>query len=226
MYVPISFVEDGTDPEFIGQVRVELAVLQKNRHALNQIWGAATHRFHPHPPIAEAELAALEAEHGIRLPADYRAYLAQVGDGGAGPWQGLLPVREAIRQSLENSPGGLTDPFPHGTYRDPEGRQRWFQFRDPQKRGYRAVPLDEGLSPAFVAGSLVIAHGKPRGGVAQCYRLVLAGPERGRVWWDDRTRIGAMGPCESASWNLPQAGFREWMLRWLQDCRIAQQFGL
>lgn len=227
MYVPISTMEDGSDPEFLDRVRRELAELQRNRHALNQIWRAAAHRFQPNPPIAEEELAALEAEHGIQLPADYRAYLTQVGDGGAGPWQGLLPIREAIRQSLEGSPAGLTETFRHGrTYPLPDAGYRWFQFRDPEKRGYVPFPPDEALSPAFVAGSLLIAHGKPKGGVAQRYRLVLTGPERGRVWWDDRVRIGAMGPCETASRNLWKVGFREWMLMWLEDSRIGQQFGL
>lgn len=227
MYVPISYMEDGSDPGFLDRARRELAVLQKNRHALNQIWGAAVHRFHPHPPIAEAELAALEAEHEIRLPADYRAYLTQVGDGGAGPWQGLLPVREAIRQSLQNSPGGLTKTFRHGrVYHFPGDACRWFQFRDPQKHAYVPFPPDEAMSPAFVAGSLVIAHGKPKGGLAQCYRLVLTGAERGRVWWDDRARIGALGPCAKGSPHIPGAGFREWMLLWLEDSRIGQQFGM
>ena len=227
MYVPISYMEDGSDHGFLDRVRRELAALQKNRHALNQIWGAAVHRFQPDPPIAETELAALEAEHGIRLPADYRAYLTQVGDGGAGPWQGLLPIREAIRQSLESSPGGLTETFRHGrVYHFPGDACRWFQFRDPQKHAYVPFPPDEAMSPSFVAGSLVIAHGKPKGGLAQCYRLVLTGPERGRVWWDDRARIGALGPCAKGSLNLAGAGFREWMLLWLEDSRIGQQFGM
>jgi hypothetical protein len=227
MYVPVSYMEDGSDPGFLDRARRELAALQANRHALNQIWGAAVHRFHPDPPIAEAELAALEAEHGIQLPADYRAYLTQVGDGGAGPWQGLLPIHEAIRQSLESSPGGLTDTFRHGrVYRFPGDACRWFQFRDPRKHAYVPFPPDEALSPSFVAGSLIIAHGKPKGGLPQCYRLVLTGPERGRVWWDDRARIGALGPCAKGSPHIPGAGFREWMLLWLADCRIGQQFGM
>lgn len=227
MYVPISTLPDGSDPGFLDRVLRELAELQESRHALNQIWGAAGHRFLPNPPIPEEELAALEAEHGIQLPADYRAYLTQIGDGGAGPWQGLLPIREAIRQSLEGSPGGLTDEFRHGgTHQLPDAGYRWFQFRDPEKRAYVPFQPDEALSPAFVAGSLIIAHGKPRGGVSQCYRLVLTGPERGRVWWDDRVRIGGMGPCETASRDLWKAGFREWMLMWLEDSRIGQQFGL
>lgn len=227
MYEPISYREDGSDPGFLDRVRRELAELQENRHALGQIWGAGVHRFHPGPLIAEEELAALEARHGIRLPADYRAYLTQVGDGGAGPWQGLLPIREAIRQSLENAPGGLTETFRHGRwYRYPGASYRWFQFRHPQKRAYVPFPADEALSPSFVAGSLLIAHGKPKGGVAACYRLVLTGPERGRVWWDDRIRIGAMGPCGTGSPDIDGAGFREWMLLWLEDSRIGQQFGL
>lgn len=226
-YFDIEFMEDGSDPAFVDRVRRELAELRANRSARPHARGAAALRLDPHPPIPEAELAALEAGHGIRLPADYRAFLTQVGDGGAGPWQGLLPVREAIRQSLENSPGGLTDTFRHGrTYRLPDGVYRWFQFREPEKRAYVPFDGEEAGSPAFVAGSLVIAHGRPKGGTARCYRLVLTGPERARVWWDDRARIGALGPCEAYSVHLRQVGFREWMLAWLEDCRIGVRFGM
>ena len=55
-------------------------------------FGAASHRWRRRPPVARERLAAIEAEAGVTLPVDYAAYVTGVGDGGAGPYHGLVPV--------------------------------------------------------------------------------------------------------------------------------------
>jgi hypothetical protein len=210
-------------------VRCELAALQRDPHALNQVWGASIHGFCPNPPLSRESVTEYENLHGFALPDDYRVYLTEVGNGGAGPWQGLLPLEEAVRNSiLPEVPDCLTRDFiPAAIHTGgAPGSDRWFQFRDPNGRGYVRIEPAEGASNRFLCGSLVIAYGRPRGGTAMQYRLVLTGSERGRVWRDDRNRSGSIGPCESASRGLRDVGFREWMLAWLEDCRLAQQFGL
>ena len=52
-------------------------------------WGHA-HLFNPVLP--PEELAAWEELVGVTLPEDYRAYLTQLGNGGAGPAYGLFPL--------------------------------------------------------------------------------------------------------------------------------------
>jgi len=219
---------DASQSEFLEQARQKLTDLQHNEHAQNQIWGASVHRFRVNPPVPEEEVARLEKEHDIELPSDYRSYLIEIGDGGAGPWQGLLPIREAIAESLMECPRCLAQPFLHGTpHIDPDGKQRkWFQFRQPDRRGYVPLPIDEAMRPEFMAGSLIIAHGRPKGGAHILYRLVLNGLERGRVWRDDRARSGTVAPSDSPSWRVHDPQFREWMLAWLDQCVIGHQFGL
>jgi hypothetical protein len=54
-----------------------------------RLFGSDSHRYLVGPKLSGAELASFEAEHGIVLPADYRAYLRFVGDesvkSGTGP---------------------------------------------------------------------------------------------------------------------------------------------
>lgn len=221
-------MNDISEREFAAEMSRKLVALERNTHALNHIWGATAHRFRANPAIPKQDLADLENEFGVALPSDYRSYLVRVGDGGAGPWQGLLPIRDAIAESVRDCPECLNRPFPHGIPRlDADGVKRtWFQFRDPNGRGYVPVPLETAMSPNFMAGSLIIARGKPDRRAPTLYRLVLNGPERGRVWRDQRERSGGVGPCESASWRIHDPTFRDWMLAWMEQCEIGHQFGL
>lgn len=42
--------------------------------------------------MSEPDLSAFESCHRVRLPTDYRYFLARVGNGGAGPFYGLEPL--------------------------------------------------------------------------------------------------------------------------------------
>jgi hypothetical protein len=80
--------------------------------------GAGEHRYRHAPRIPAAWLEWCERRYGIRLPEQYRRYIGEVGNGGAGPWYGLqrfgfLPSEEAAPQA-----------FFADTYR--ETRSEWF----------------------------------------------------------------------------------------------------
>jgi hypothetical protein len=72
-------------------IRGRLAWFADNDSAAT-IFGALQHRWKVEPVLSEDALAAFEAEHGVTLPAGYRAFVAHVGNGGAGPYYGLSPL--------------------------------------------------------------------------------------------------------------------------------------
>lgn len=59
-------------------------------------FGVSGHRYELLPPISERKLCGLEAQFGIRLPEDYRQFVLNVGNGGAGPSYGLYSVEGAL----------------------------------------------------------------------------------------------------------------------------------
>jgi hypothetical protein len=63
-------------------------------------FGAASHRYELRPPLSELRIAELEAAAGVRLPDDYRDFLLEVGDGGAGPYYGLVPFDQAEQRAM------------------------------------------------------------------------------------------------------------------------------
>jgi hypothetical protein len=69
------------------------------------VTGAREHCYRHAPRIADAWLEWCERKYGTRLPDQYRRYIREVGNGGAGPWYGLqrfgfLPSEEAAPQAF------------------------------------------------------------------------------------------------------------------------------
>ncbi|MFE0350507.1 SMI1/KNR4 family protein [Streptomyces griseoluteus] len=93
------------------------------REGAMERFGADTHRHHVRPSPPEPEIRAFETTHGIELPPQYRSFVAEVGDGPAGPAHGPLalitPRPEADdgravddEWARDRLPGRLTSPFP------------------------------------------------------------------------------------------------------------------
>ncbi|APU15832.1 MULTISPECIES: SMI1/KNR4 family protein [Actinoalloteichus] len=161
--------------------------------SLLKSFGAAKHEFTLNPPLPESAIVGFEAEHGVTLPADYRRFLLELGDGGAGPSYGLLRLSAAYTEPFDY-PGALTEPsaFVPGTE---YSTGWWDDFPGPDDR--RPDPLQGTLS--------VVHHG-----CSDFTQLVVTGPGRGRlvnVNWD-----GAVPP-----YVLEDLDFLSWYERWLDE---------
>ncbi|GAA5607950.1 SMI1/KNR4 family protein [Streptomyces griseus] len=55
-------------------------------------FGEEQHEFRLGPKLAEARVAAFEAEHDIDLPDAYRQFLTHIGGSGAAPFYGLIQL--------------------------------------------------------------------------------------------------------------------------------------
>lgn len=47
-------------------------------------------------PLGPAEIKRLEAEHGVELPEDHRRFLAEVANGGLGPFGGMMSLEQGL----------------------------------------------------------------------------------------------------------------------------------
>jgi hypothetical protein len=82
----------------------------------NSRFGAAAHRYELNQPLAEPQVAAFEAQHGVTLPQAYRTFLLDVGDGGAGPFYGIFRLDRSDlpdRDDEDRLPGFLAGEFLH-----------------------------------------------------------------------------------------------------------------
>jgi len=61
---------------------------------LLEVFNASRHKFKFNAPLSEEELRAYEKQYDLTIPKAYREFLITIGDGGMGPFYGLLPLRD------------------------------------------------------------------------------------------------------------------------------------
>ncbi|MFJ9854431.1 SMI1/KNR4 family protein [Streptomyces sp. NPDC101150] len=193
------------------------------------VFGSMGHRFLLDEPLTLEKVADLEAQVGVVLPEEYREFLLQVGAGGAGPSYGVFPVRRVQGRWRWEGDGAdladlsrLAEPFPQQGP-DPEQVSRLLEERPEEEDFEEIEDFDEAIeawderwepvmfSPDRTVGAVVISHI----GCAARRWLILSGPERGRIWSDNRVDDEDLAPL------LDERGepmtFTRWYLAWLDE---------
>lgn len=193
-----------------------------------KVFGSLGHRFSLDERLTSSDVAHLEAQIGAALPEDYRAFLLQVGAGGAGPAYGVFPVRLIQGRWRWEGDGGdlanlsrLAEPFPcHGP--DPEQVSALLMERPEEENFEEIEDFDDAIeawdgrwepvmfSPDRTVGAVVISTI----GCAARQWLIISGPERGRIWSDDRADDVDLAPLLDES-GEPMT-FTSWYLAWLE----------
>jgi len=194
--------------------------LRRLARAMPKVFGADEHGFKVNLPLSEAEVAAFEAKHRIRLPGDYRQFITQIGNGGAGPYYGVSPLGYMDGTSGALVPwdkpytivSHLAVEFPHReAWNDFTGRPA-DELADQNEEEYeRQMAAFEGryFAPTVMNGAFPICHI----GCALRVWLVVTGEQRGHLWRDGRAEDTGVSPillkdgspAEFSGW------YREWM---------------
>ena len=186
--------------------------------------GAAYHGYQLNPPLPEARVRAFEEKRRVSLPTDYRTFLTQLGNGGAGPAYGVLPLdltddEESYRDSA--LVGDIAAPFQHDgpwnmTPSFWEQEPDWLVER-PQEDEDR---LMEGWGrqlelhywvPTIMGGAIPICHL----GCALREWLVITGDRKGEVWADHRADERGIWPLTGAEGQA--LTFATWYTSWLDE---------
>jgi hypothetical protein len=157
------------------------------------------------PPLKEEDVASFEVRHAVELPPDYREFLLTIANGGVGPGCGLEKLGEFSGTSWDESPGlvgELQMPFPY--------TEKW-----------NAKPIDDTLpideqykqqdwywSAQHVHGAIPICDL----GCGLRQLLIITGPERGSVWFDDRADWQGLYPDSKC--DNRRVSFFEWYRNW------------
>lgn len=155
-------------------------------------FGARQHHYRLAAPLGEERVGAIEDELGLRLPEDYRAYVATIADGGAGPYHGLLPLDHPVQHRCMRGTFAFTAPAVAADSDDDGPRAGGPGDASAGERGDASE--DERGDPrgarAVYAGVIGLGHV----GCGQMALLVVRGEAAGEVWLDAREAEAGVGP--------------------------------
>jgi hypothetical protein len=176
------------NPDAIARVRSKLAALKRTNVPT---FGSDLHRYELKPPASEEVLEAFEREHRIALPEDYRLFLSRAGNGGAGPYYGILPLEDWDAKGMDDIEGLLSRPSP---------------LRPGMPAG---VPWEEALGCAWeelYQGALAVCHQ----GCAYYALLIVTGDYRGRIVYINADEA-------DTPYFVADPNFLSWYERWEDD---------
>ena len=198
-----------------------------------EMFGAKRHRYSLNPPVPESFVREAEEKCGLTLPEDYRRFITQVGDGGAGPDYGIDPFRdfwqwggppqnaaspafaERCRQNYHRS---LARPFlvrpmtPEERTHSATGNPEHYA-RHPERYYIFELPEDEDDDSRWSTDGFLELGAR---GCQWDYGIALGGEHRGRVFTTDNE-----GGYLLEAYCLEEF-YRRW-LDWLADTKRFQQ---
>jgi hypothetical protein len=207
------------DPEHVRSVLRRLAKVNP------PVFGSEAHGFRLAPPLAEHIVAEFELAHRIRLPHEYRHFVTTLGDGGAGPYYGVLQLGYMDGLGRSRQPwaerdgfiGVLAQPFPlREAWNDLSSMPRPHMDVDDAAYDQELESFENAYwDPSRVNGAIPICHE----GCGHRIWLVVSGDETGHLWYDGRASDAGLGPMVLKDGT--RATFTKWYEQWLHDA--AQQ---
>jgi hypothetical protein len=170
----------------LGRIRKKLKQVQRLKPPG---FGSESHQYRLRPPLEEGVVIGFERTHEVTLPREFRRFVLELGDGGAGPAYGLNPFR---KWSLGFAHQGKSMLASRCLVRSEED---WFRL---------PAPEGEGSMDLFLDGTIEIVSE----GCSFSIHLIVTGDCRGRILRVDTED-------DDSPYLTDDPDFLAWYERWL-----------
>jgi SMI1 / KNR4 family (SUKH-1) len=185
----------------------ELRQLDQN----NDLFGSESHEYILNSVLTSDKIEQFEKRFKIKLPAEFSNFLLQIGNGGAGPYYGLLSLEDSIFQDLDHHDDNYLlnpeKPFLH--------TDKWnieFEGDEENEDEYEKWFEDVYWQDNLIDGTIAISNY----GCGIKILLVVNGIEKGNIWVDDRMNGTGIFPFDYFG-NMGRITFLDWYEIWLQQ---------
>jgi len=210
----------------MNKLKDKLQVLEKADKDLS-LFGASSHEYKLGSPISINLCEEIEEKYHCTFPEDYKYFITNVGNGGAGPFYGLFPLERHDDNhdmcSWEEGYliGDLSKPFPYSekwnlptsfweNEPDPDSCDSEEQEDELWEKWYQEIDTKY-WAPHIMDGAIPICHQ----GCAIRTWLVVTGPMKGTVWDDYRCDYEGITPLKNADGSF--SSFTDWYLNWVTE---------
>lgn len=186
----------------------ELKTMDEKLH----IFGANVHKYHLNPVLDSHEISDFESKYQVTLPPDYKAFLLNFANGGAGPYYGVEAFENVLFDDLDykraDSLLNPSLPFPHS-----KAWNEVFEASvDPDENEEEYERQYEIFSQHLMDGSIAICNY----GCGVSLHLIVNGDEYGQIWTDDRGSDAGIYPSYELG-NQMRISFLDWYELWLDN---------
>ena len=133
----------------------------RNADPDRSVFGSEYHQYKLNPPICQSQLSDVETRYNCQFPTEYRRYLLEIADGGAGPGLGIYSLAKALE--LFDSRRDFPFESEYAFYPPGNGRYSWDDMN---------------------SGTLVHSHY----GCSMFALLVVRGVSASQIWYDGEDR--------------------------------------
>ncbi|MEH2065035.1 MAG: SMI1/KNR4 family protein [Nostoc sp.] len=164
----------------------QLAILD----ATFEVFGSESHQYQFKPCLSNKDIQVFESRYNITLPSEYRNFLLEIGNGGAGPGYGLsgllgIEYEDVIPEKVyQENYEILSNPFTL--------TKAWNDLDLIVNNNTSSVTnSDAYFDDKFIQGTLTITNY----GCGIYAMLVITGEQSGKIWIDDRTNDNGIYPA-------------------------------
>lgn len=193
-----------------------------------EIFGSSSHEYQFNQVISEKDLIEFEQNNNCILPGEYKEFLLEIGNGGAGPSYGLFPFGYMDDgYELSKWSNDFVAPEKPFKFHDAFNDTSMFLIGAPIESDFNnsnefEAAYDEWADNNYerlqteywdlhaLDGAIPICH---HGCAYRSWLVVAAGKEYGYVWNDDTPSQAGVFPAQTESKN--RCTFAEWYSDWL-----------
>lgn len=201
--------------EQLNRIRQKLSTL-KGLDSTFSLFGSSNHMYILNSQLDELQLSDFENRNEIKLPTGYRNFLKYVGNGGAGPYYGIVPIEKCLMVDLDSDDYDdlimLNEPFPH--------TQPWnldFSIVNEENEELANKIEEEYFQKKWINGLIRVSNY----GCGVFINLIVNGAEYGNIWTDDRINRKGILPFKTK--NSKRVDFLNWYEEWLDESLERQQ---
>jgi hypothetical protein len=182
-----------------------------------EFFGSNGRKYTFAPVLTENEIVAFENKHNITIPEEYRLFIKEIGNGGVGPFYGLLSLEDNEDQTVN-----LDFDFPFVS-EAPLSLEKYREYDERIEIAFQTGNASEEESLWDLKNSLLDRdyQNATKGVTFLCHEgcgmfnvLILRGKEKGTVWWFNFSdEVGVMPILH----NGKGVSFFDWYEIWLDD---------